>query len=185
MTEDLDKLVASYERKWGVDRLTRLVSPATLLRFNQAVAMGEVETTGYCSPERRAALDAMMMRAWAALDAEATAAGHQPMPPAWREIDLRTEGRGICAIADMGDEHAQTLILRAKAEGRLVEVWTLAEVARVMQVHSIVGAAKREFPGAYVTTPPATHGSSYRRKAGPGDDLSDIMPLPEEIEHAG
>jgi len=134
-----------------VDRLPRLVSPELLARFRQAEALREQEAH-YATPERLLELDGMMARAWAALDAEATQRGAQALPGACYEVDTGDADRGVMCIA-LDNTHAQVLALRAKAEGRRVETWTLDEVAAVMRGHSIVAAVKAAFPGAGVRQP--------------------------------
>ncbi len=144
----LDELVTTLERKWGIGRLPLLVSPETRARFQQASDMrnGEQPTA---SPERLAALDAMMCRAWATMDAEATQSGAATLPPAIYEIPLDGLPGAIAALC-LDDAHAQAVTLQAKAEGRCVTTWTLAEVARVIQANSIVNKIKDVFPGAQV-----------------------------------
>lgn len=147
----LDEQVSALERKWGVDRLPRLVSPELATRFRQAADLHAAEAP-YADPPRLAELDAMMARAWAALDADATSRGAEPLPPACFEVDSGDPARGVIVIA-LDNTHAQALALRAKQEGRRVETWTLAEVAAVMRGHAITAAVKAAFPGAGVREP--------------------------------
>lgn len=144
----LDELATRMERKWGVDRLPLLVGPELRQRFQAAhdLRNGEWE---FATPERREALDAMMARAWATLDAEAVQRGAEPLPPAVHEIPLAGLPGAVAAIC-LDDHHAQAIQLRAKAEGRTVTTWTLAEVARVIQANSIVNEIKHVFPSAEV-----------------------------------
>lgn len=139
----LDELAASMERKWGIGRLPLLVSPELRARWDATLAACEDEF------KPQADKDAMMMRAWRALDAAATAAGAAPLPPAI--VECRTDAGDIVAIAH-DDAHGQALALRAKAEGRAVAVWTLPEVLRIVCAaqDSVVGAIKNAFPGAEV-----------------------------------
>jgi len=141
-----DEAAATMERKWGIDRLPLLVSPETRARFQAAhdLRNGEYDLA---TPERRDALDAMMARAWAALDAEATQRGAETLPPAIYEIPLEGLPGAVAAVC-LDDRHAQAITLRAKAEGRCVTTWTLAEVAAVIQANSVVNAIKDAWPGA-------------------------------------
>lgn len=170
MTARLDELAATMERKWGVDRLPRLVSRPTADKFAAAQARYRDETEGFCTPERRDVLEAMMERAWAALDAEATARGCFPLPPACYSIRC---GDSIVEIAH-DQTHATALIWWAKNEGRTVAVWTLEEVATVLSLHGIAHRAKEVWPGALVTTAPADTRPGKRR----ADDLDDVIPFP-------
>jgi hypothetical protein len=143
-----DEAAAAMERKWGIDRLPLLVSPETRARFQAAHDLRNGEWN-YATEERRQALDAMMARAWAALDAEAVQRGAAPLPPACFEIALDGLPGAFAAVC-LDDHHGQAIALRAKAEGRCVTVWTLAEVARVIQGASVINRIKDVFPGATV-----------------------------------
>lgn len=144
-----DEAASAMERKWGIDRLPLLVSPETRARFQVAhdLRNGEYE---FATTERRQALDAMMARAWAALDAEAVQRGAEPLGPAIHETPLEGHPGAVAAIC-LDDHHAQAIQLRAKAEGRTVSTWTLAEVVRIIQANELVNAVKDRFPGATVT----------------------------------
>ena len=97
------------------------------------------------TPARRASI----ARGWAALAQEARQRGHEPLPPACHEIPLEGLPGAVAAIC-LDDTHAQAVILRAKAEGRTVSVWTLAEVVRVIQASEVVNQVKHLWPGAEV-----------------------------------
>jgi hypothetical protein len=99
--------------------------------------------------EDLADMDAMMMRAWRALEAEALSRGESPLPGAVAVWQADEEERGsICLCLD--DEHAQALLARAKAVGENIEVWTLAEVGRIVQIGGVLAEAKKAFPQAKV-----------------------------------
>lgn len=142
----LDEMAARIERRWGVGRLPILVSTETRTRFSQAEDMHRAAQE---ADQDMAPLDAMMMRAWAALEAEAEARSAEPMPAGVWEIEADEPLRGVIVVAH-DDQHAQVLRLRDKKEGRTTEVWTKAEVARVLQAHTVLGVAKTVFPGAEV-----------------------------------
>lgn len=142
----LDQIANDMERRWGVDRLPRLVSPETAARFNAA---RDIHGAGPTDTRSQVELDAMMARAWAALDAEATQRGASPLPPAIHEIPIEGCPGAVAAIC-LDDEHAQAVLLRAKAEGRCVSVWTLAECVRVIQANELVNRIKDKWPGAVV-----------------------------------
>ena len=175
----LDNIAAAAERKWGVDRLPLMVSPATRERFDHFKA--KLDTTiqqHHPQPDIDAAA-AIVARGWQAMDKEATERGAFPLPPACFEVDLTSEGRGIVAIAP--DEHAAAgLLLAASHERRTVEVWTLAEVGRLLRDHHMVGAVKREFaPHGYAAVQPAEH-KPGRRRFDTADQLDDILPMDGE-----
>lgn len=157
---ELDEIASRYEREWGVDRLPRLVSEATAQRFQAAMDLlaADFPPAGRSWEDVRASV----ARGWAALAAEATQRGHAPLPPAIHEIPLEGCPGAVAAIC-RDDVHAQALILRAKAEGRTVSTWTLAEVVRVIQANELVNVIKDRFPGATV--------QPMRRQALPADEI--------------
>ena len=146
MAGALDTLVAGLEREWGFDRLPLLVSTATRERFQAAEDMHRQATV---AGEDMAELDAMMMRAWKALAAEALAAGYEPLPGPLMTIQADEAERGtICICQD--DTHAQAVLARAKAEGWNAEAWTVEEVGRVLKGASPIAEIKAAFPKAKV-----------------------------------
>ena len=159
---ELDEIASRYEREWGVGRLPLLVSAATAQRFQFAMDLLAADFPP--AGQTWEAVRASIARGWAALAAEATARGHEPLPPAIHEIPLEGCPGAVAAIC-RDDAHAQALILRAKAEGRTVSTWTLAEVVRVIQANELVNAIKDRWPGATVLP--------LRRKAGamPEDEI--------------
>lgn len=154
----VDRAVSQVERKWGIGRLRLLVSEATRARFDVAAAMWRKAVADcQASPvlaapllEHLKACAGMMGRAWAALEAEATQACAAPISPEWWEVQPDEPERGVVCITRTLEE-AHVLHAQARAEGRLVEVWALEEVARVIKAHNIVAAIKAGFPGATVT----------------------------------
>ena len=139
----LDDLANLMERKWGIDRLTRLVPPEAQARW--------VATLEACKDEwtPQADKDQMMMRAWRGMDAAATAAGAEPLPPGLWE---QRADDGTIVVICRDNEHAQVEILRAKHDGRVVATWTLEEVVRVVmaQNSAVINQIKTAFPGATV-----------------------------------
>ena len=139
----LDDLANFMERKWGIDRLNRLVPPEAQARW--------VATLEACQGEwiPQAHKDQMMMRAWRGMDSAATAAGAEPLPPGLWE---QRADDGTIVIICRDTEHAQVEILRAKHDGRVVATWTLEEVVRVVmaQNSAVINEIKTAFPGAVV-----------------------------------
>lgn len=170
MSARLDELANRMERKWGIDRLPRLVSQATADKFAAAQARYRNETEGYCTDERRGVLEAMMERAWAALDAEATAAGAEPLGDAFAEAEW-APGRYFVIARD--DEHKAALVLRVKAEKRDVCIFSVQEVRQLIASIPDVARICELFPGAYITTPPAPTRGGKRKM-----DRADEIPFP-------
>lgn len=164
MSPSLDALVARLERKWGMDRLPRLVPAELASKFRSAHDRFDREWS-MATAERRAALAGMMERAWTALDAAAEAAGAEPMPPACFEAEWQP-GR-VFAIA-VDDAHRQVLVLRNKAEGRDLAVFTIAEVAQLVASIPDVARIVELFPGAYLTAKPGR--SSFAGRPLPRDE---------------
>lgn len=154
----LDDVVSDLERRWGFERLPRLVTPELRERF---VAAQDMHRQATMAGEDMAEMDAMMIRAWRALEAEALKIGHTSLPPAVVTWQADEPERGtICLCLD--DEHAQALLARAKLEGVNIETWTLAEVGRVVAKASPLAEVKQAFPMATV---------QGKRKAMPQDEI--------------
>lgn len=138
-----DETASEMEAKWGVDRLRLLVGPELREKFdrqrylmNQAIWHGDLEQV------RREA--SRMVKAWQALDREATAGGKTPLAPQVWEVAL--ENGSVAAIVPTND-HAHAVV----AEGRQLAVYTLDEIGRLLSNYPEIAKAKAVFPGATVT----------------------------------
>jgi hypothetical protein len=142
----LDAIASAMERRWGVDRLPKLVDAALAVRFaaqrdrlDEAIRANHAELV---SVQAEA-----MIRAWNALDAEATKAGAPPLAPTVWETVLPRSGEVIAIVRDSEEEAF------APANERKGAVWTLAEVAVAIEAFGEqVRAVKATFPGAEVTS---------------------------------
>lgn len=141
--DEADKTAAEMEAKWGADRLRLVVSPELREKFdrqryllNQAVWGGELEDV------RREAQ--RMVRAYLALDAAAVKANAEPLPPMCWEIGLE-DGTVAAIVPDNARAHL------VRSEGRAISVYTLEEIARLLQGFPTLVKAKLTFPGAEVT----------------------------------
>lgn len=162
----VDELAAAMERKWGVDRLPRLVNDdlrrrfySQARKFNSALGVGspaDVDVEG----ER-------MRTAWSVLDRQATAAGAAVMSPDVWEIPLR-DGRVIALVRTREEQHALAF------EGRRVDVFSADEIARLIEGFPEIVKAKNSFPGAKVTNVRV-----------PDIDWSQGDPLPDSMLAAG
>lgn len=148
----LDEMVAAIERRWGPDRLPRLVSPATQAKFQKAQAI-QAGHAPLWPGGTLADVPGMLARAWQAMETEALAAGLEPLPDGCFECPGADEAQGAVVIC-RDVEHAQTLQLRAKAEGRKIQTFTRHELGLVLTGESAVTlfakAAKAAWPGATV-----------------------------------
>lgn len=141
--DEADKLAAEAEAKWGADRLRLLVSPELRAKFdrqryllNQAIWHGDLEAVRRES-ER-------MATAWQVLDRAAEHAGADPLDPMVWEIPLK-DGSVAALVPDSSHAH------RVVASGRKVKVYTLEEIARLIDGFPALSEAKLIFPGATIT----------------------------------
>jgi hypothetical protein len=161
----IDQAFHASEQKWGVGRLERLVSPSTMAAYKRgwdayraAIEAGDGEAVEAIGPKMIAAL--------AFMDAEATKAGHQPLAPdVWEHpmadgavlVICRTGAEASAVLrassAPDGASYETTLppdlaiTVRNSHEGRALTVWTMAEVARLIERHGSVAAEGVKWDG--------------------------------------
>lgn len=158
----LDEVAHAMERKWGIDRLPKLVDPALAVRFEaQREKLNEALRSQ--RPDAIATQAAAMERAWKALDAAALADGRAPLAPEIWEMVIPSTGE-IVAIVRTAEEAS------AVARERNGAVYTLAEVAVAIDAFGDqVRAVKAAFPGASVTAVrPASLPIGSRQPKGAG-----------------
>lgn len=170
--EDLNQVAKAMEDKWGKGRL-RLVVPADLREkfdrqrylTSQAIWLGELEEVKEQTKR--------MIKAWNALDRQATEAGAEIKPVEQWEAVL---GDGTTLIVVKTLEEASM----AKIEGRKAVVWSLQEVAAIVEEQKAILMAKMFFPGATVehvmwSIPKDPLDAFSTSLAGLDDDLSDLL----------
>lgn len=147
LIDGVDHIARTMEGKWGVGRLPLLVSPDTRTKFYVA---GEkfndaLEASYRAKIMTRDMLDhvkakaGVMERAWAALDAEATRKGEQPIDPDVWEVAL-SDGSILAVVQTNADA---SKVLR---DGRNKNVWTMDEVARAVEAFpDVVRQCKEAF----------------------------------------
>lgn len=145
LVQTVDLVTDAMEQKWGVGRLRMLVGDDLRERFDRQWAKWQ---DAYASRDLEAVRrhTEAMRRAWAALDAAAEAAGHEPLRPETWEARM--------------PDGAVLAIVRTIAEARAIgpdtvqrRVWTLDEIARVLHAWEglrWVDAAREAFPGSRV-----------------------------------
>lgn len=143
----LDRIATEMEIKWGCDRLVGLVSPQTAAKFGSAKAKldAAIELNVAANVAKTAGV---MMRGWAALDAEAVKGGHKPLEPSiWSHT---TEAGFKFAVAQGNADALKAIITHPDLEG--VAVYSLDEIGRLLESKSmeLVNATKERFPGATV-----------------------------------
>lgn len=138
-----DTAARNMERRWGINRLEGLVSPETAARYGSAIAKLNAAIDAN-DPADTAARAAVCIRGMAAMEAEAIAAGHQPIKAEAWEFDM--DGK-TCAV--LRDDAAWPAYA---AERPGVRIYTLREVANALAAYGQTFAAvKDSFPGAQVT----------------------------------
>ncbi len=151
--DEVANVAAELETKWGVDRLPRLVTPELRARWAMAQERpAEALIAAWCFDERmvtKAALDdardetVKACRAWRALDKEATALGKPTLAPDVWEIAL--DDGSVAIFAKDYESGAAT------RQGRAAVVWTLPEIAALIQaLPELVTSCKTHFPGSVV-----------------------------------
>lgn len=150
--QGLDEVARTTEAEWGVGRLPLLVDIELRAKFLKQAARFDAafEEAWGSAMLTRAQLDAYvsaaggMQRAWAALAKAAREAGHKPVEPEVWEAVL--EDGSIACIVRTNSEAGKVI-----ADGRALNVWTLEEVARAIDLlPDVVCQTKIAFPGAQV-----------------------------------
>jgi len=119
----LDAVASAMERKWGIDRLPKLVDAPLAVRFRRQAERLDEAIRSDVSAAASAQAEAML-RAWNALDAAALAGGWKPLSPTIWETVLPETGEVIAIVRDADEAFAL-------AKERKGAVWTLAEVTAV------------------------------------------------------
>ena len=138
-----DTAARDMERKWGINRLEGLVPPAMAAKYG--LALGHMNACIFATnPTDTAAAAANCIKGLAAMDAAATAAGHQPIPPTAQEIEVNGV---LSAVLWDGNQWPVYAALRPG-----VRTYTPQEVANALAAYGqTVAAVKDAFPGARVT----------------------------------
>jgi len=160
-TGPFDRVARAMDRKWGQDRLPELVSPEMASRWGKAMS------------DLNAALDSgnvdlvvqkvnACLRGFAAMDREATAAGHKPIPPEALEVEV--DGV-VCAILADGNQWPVYAALRPG-----LRIYTLREVGNALAAYGAsVAAVKDLWPGAEVV--------AVRKPTKLEEELQDSIPF--------
>ena len=148
--ERLDEVATGYEKKWGVDRLIRLVDQGLAERFQEQLELLN------SALERHAVLDVIshadaLARGWAALDAAAESQGSPQIDATAWEVITTPAGRKIAFVSDM---RAYKALKRDDWE-----IWSAEEVGRIIDkfhgeidwdASEAVRQTKRLWPGAEI-----------------------------------
>ena len=145
LVQSVDTLTDEMERKWGVGRLRMLVPDDLRERFDRQWQKWQAAYAAQDLAAVRAHSEAMR-RAWAALEAGATEAGHAPLAPEVWETRM-PHGAVLAIVRTQQEAHALARDCRER------KVWTLDEVGRVIcawEGRRWVEAVHEHFPGAKV-----------------------------------
>ena len=172
--DEVDLVATEMERKWGCDRLRLMVGKELREKFdrqryklNQAIWHGDLEAVK--TESRR------MAKAWRALDAAATADGrNQASPEVWET----TLSNGTVAVITW--DWTDAALFEAQRNGRKAEVYTLAEIGRIIEAFPEVMRSKSIFPGAEVTAVRGPDRDPLRAIPDSVSPIDDVLPW--EIE---
>ena len=141
--DGVDAVAIAMEARWGAGRLRLLVDDSLREKFdrqrflfNAAIWHGDMQAVVLQS--RR------MIAAWQALARAAEAAGAPILSPEVWEVAL-ADGTVVALVRSPEDAHAVV------ADGRRLTVYTLAELAIMLEQYQEVTKVKVTFPGAEVT----------------------------------
>lgn len=139
-----DTAMAEIENRWGPEKLIGLVSPETATKFASAMSKLDDAIEGNEDPAFVAKKAAVLCRGLKAMEAEAIDAGHEPGPKEAIKA-IASDGREFLIAMDLGDA---ALMIKAGKKN----VWSLEEVANVMQAHNspLLEAVKKEFPNSTI-----------------------------------
>ena len=149
----VDEAMWASETKWGVGRLERLVSAATLASYRRGwdLYRAAIEASDAAAVE---AVGPRMVQALAIMDREATEAGNKPLAPdTWEHalgngvtlVVVRTGAEASAVLRSsrvVGDGHEAyettsppdlAITVRDQHEGRALVVVTMAEIARLLR----------------------------------------------------
>lgn len=167
--DEVDALAIEMEAKWGCDRLRLLVPTEMREKFdrqrylmNQAIWHGDLEAV------RRES--GRMVKAWRVLDRLATEAGKTTLPKDVWEVPM-SDGR---VVAIVPDNHRASMVI---AEGRRIDVYTLEEIARLLDGYPGLAKIKQTFPGATVTAVRKSVDDPLEAVGDTKDELNDPIPF--------
>lgn len=173
-----DQARLEAERRWGCGRLELLASPALLARFRrqQATWRQSLQAAWDMQPVSGDALALVaqktdaMVRAWAALEAAATEAGHREVAPwVW---EVRLADGSVAAFVQTVAEQSKVI-----ADGRFLKVFTLAEVGNLIDALPQAFLQPADLIPGRTLTP--TRLQSFRTS---GEDIPWDDPIPFGLE---
>ena len=137
-----DRHIWEAERTWGVDRLPSLVSDDTRQRWWTGVGMLNTAIRDNNAVMVKALVDNMIVGLQKMIS-EAEDAGYGPLAPDIWESAL-SDGRVLRLVRSFPGPSYQP-------DGRDVILWTLEDVARLVDKQDAINKIKEMFPGAEIT----------------------------------
>lgn len=154
----VDAVAVEMENKWGVGRLELLVDDELRVKFRKQARKLNDAINAFDAERVRRHAEAMK-KAWLALDLAATAAGALALDPEIWEIGL-TDGRVVALTRTTAEATAAT------RQGRHTDVWSLDEIANVIEAFPSIVKAKQTFPGAIVKSVRAKNNEAFDWNTG-------------------
>ena len=142
-----DRAITLMDAKWGVNVLPDLVSPETAAKFARSTSKRDLSIeTG--DDDAAIAAFGSVVRGLAALDAEATAAGHVPLKVDRVWVSRAVDGNPVAIVQSNTD--ARIAHASKRFEGYLI--YSLEEIMLIISDRSLLGVldAKKLFPGATI-----------------------------------
>jgi hypothetical protein len=167
----VDTRAKEVNRRWGHNRLPYIVPLEWMEKFKRQKASWELaafECTGSPLPadmERMRVQGEAMLRAYDKLEQIATESGRGALPAGQWEFELK-DGTLVILVQDKAD------MAQVELHGRSAAVWSLEEVAAVIEQFPILSAAKDIFPSAEVLEVEVATSRKVKDKLD--DELSDI-----------
>lgn len=149
IVKTVDEHARQINKRWGHNRLPHLVPLEWTERFRLQKRKWEgacFEFTGSPEPDDIAVIrkhGEAMLRAFAKLEEIAVENGHLPTPAQHWEFELK-DGTPVILVRDRAD------MATIEPDGRALQIWSLEEVATVIEKFPMIALAKDSFPGAEV-----------------------------------
>jgi hypothetical protein len=142
--DEVDKLAAKLETKWGCGRLRLLVGPELREKFDRQRYLWNQAIFWYGELEDIRKEAERMCNAWRFLDNEATALKLPPADERSLEVAL-SDGSVVIICAD------PSALLQA-SDDRRRQIYSLDEIGRLLEAFPALSKAKHTFPGAEVAS---------------------------------
>ena len=207
----IDEAFWASEQTWGVGRLERLVSPATLAAYQRGWTLyrATLENGDGAALE---VIGPKMIRALEVMGAEAEEAGYKPLAPETWETELGNTGVVLVIVRSKAEQaavirasnanrftagpggglqaevSAETTLppdiavtVRQQHEGRLLEVWCLDEIANLIVAHGSVAREKGKWEGTPIHSGRCMDEGAAAEIARSGYPLNTVLSEPRKL----